>query len=119
LFFRQNDASWSMGNIAGRDEQGRETWSARVNDRYVLARWSAAHPDNDESKPLTYYYEVIDKSLPVIEAPEALLESAATAALTRLISTHLARHIGSLRSGFWQQCFSGKSQRAALDLAGC
>jgi uncharacterized protein DUF3987/primase-like protein/bifunctional DNA primase/polymerase-like protein len=98
LFFRQNDASWSMGNISGKDGQGRETWSARVNDRYVLAPWSAAHPDNDESKPLTFY-EAIDKNLPVIEAPQTLLDFLKEKAAKSVSAKTSVAQDGKIREG--------------------
>lgn len=72
LYFKQNDLSWSMGNFGGKDDKGAETWSARIDDRYVLSPYSVAYPNNDQSKPLTYY--VTTDNVPVIEAPASLLE---------------------------------------------
>src|SRR5205814_1977286 len=34
--FRQNAASWEMGNISIKDEQKRELLSARIHNRYVV-----------------------------------------------------------------------------------
>jgi hypothetical protein len=72
LYFKQNDASRAMGNIGGKDEHGKETWSARVSNRYVIAPGSVAHPNNDPSQPLVQY-RVIDRS-PLIEAPNDFVE---------------------------------------------
>jgi hypothetical protein len=73
LIFRQNAASWAMGNISVSDENKSELLSARINDRYVVLAGSWAHPNNDETKPLTQY-TVVDKHAPVVEAPESLLK---------------------------------------------
>lgn len=71
--FRQNAASWAMGNISIKDEQNRELLSARIDDRYVVAAGSWAYPDNDESLPLTQY-TAINPAAPIMEAPDSLLE---------------------------------------------
>src|SRR6266446_1295590 len=71
LYFKPTEASWEMGNIGGKNDAGKETWSARVDNKYVLAPFSAAHPHNDESQPLTYYLTI--EKLPVIEAPATLI----------------------------------------------
>jgi hypothetical protein len=73
FIFRQNAASWAMGNISIKDEHGRELLSARVNDRYVVAAGSWAYPHNDTAKPLTQY-TAINPAAPFVEAPPALLE---------------------------------------------
>ena len=72
LHFKQNDLSRAMGNINGKDESGAETWSARVNNRYVVAPGSSAHPNNDMSLPEKLYTKVDD--VPVIEAPASFIE---------------------------------------------
>ena len=72
LYFKQDDASRGMGNISGKGANGEETWSARVNNRYVLAPGSVAHPNNDASQPLAQY-RVIDRC-PVIEAPNDFID---------------------------------------------
>lgn len=72
LYFKQNDASRAMGNIGGKDEHGKETWSARVNNRYVIAPGSVAHPNNDPSQPLTQYRVIARCS--VTEAPHDFIE---------------------------------------------
>ena len=72
LYFKHNDASRAMGNISGKGANGEETWSARVNNRYVIAPGSVAHPNNDASQALAQY-RVIDRS-PVIEAPSDFVE---------------------------------------------
>jgi hypothetical protein len=71
--FRQNADSWAMGNITVNDEQGKELLSARVNDRYVVAPGSWAHPHNDEKQPLAQYLALNPNSA-ITEAPRALLE---------------------------------------------
>lgn len=73
LYFRQNDASRQMGNIGGKNEFGQETWSARVNNRYVISAGSVAHPNNDPTQPLVVY-KAIDPNASVIEAPESFIE---------------------------------------------
>ena len=70
LIFRQNDLSRQMGNIAGKNENGEETWSARVHNKYIVAAGSSAHPNNDTSLPQKFY-EVVDDVQP-IEAPSIL-----------------------------------------------
>jgi hypothetical protein len=72
LYFKQNDASRKMGNISGKNDQGQETWSARVHNRYVISAGSVAHPDNDREQPLAYY-QAIDLAGPV-EAPDSFIE---------------------------------------------
>ena len=72
LYFVQDSASRSMGNLQAKDEYGKEIFSARVDNRYVLAPGSTAHPHNDESQPLAAY-TAIDISAPII-APASLLE---------------------------------------------
>jgi hypothetical protein len=73
LYFRSNDASRQMGNIGGKDEFGRETWSARANNRYVISAGSVAHPNNDPTQPLVAY-KAIDPKAAVIEAPDSFIK---------------------------------------------
>lgn len=73
LYFLPSAAAWAMGNLNGKNAQGGESWSARVDDRYVLAPFSAAYPNNDQSKPLTFY-RAIDKDAKPIECPLSLIE---------------------------------------------
>jgi hypothetical protein len=73
LYFRQNEASRRMGNIGGKNEFGQETWSARVNNRYVISAGSVAHPHNDPTQPLVAY-KAIDPKAAVIEAPDSFIE---------------------------------------------
>jgi hypothetical protein len=73
LYFKQNDASREMGNIGGKNANGEETWSARVNNRYVISAGSVAHPNNDSQQQLVQY-KAVNPSTPVIEAPEAFIE---------------------------------------------
>lgn len=72
FIFRQNAESWAMGNVSIHDDQQRELLSARVDDRYVVAAGSWAHPHNDTTKPLTQY-TANNPSAPFIEAPASLL----------------------------------------------
>lgn len=71
--FRQNPASWAMGNISIKDEQGRELLSARVDNRYVVAAGSWAYPHNDTTQPLTQYV-AIDSAASIEAAPQSLLD---------------------------------------------
>jgi hypothetical protein len=73
LYFLPSAAAWDMGNINGKDAKGGESWSARVDDRYVLAPFSTAYPDNDQTKPLTFY-RAIDKDVKPIECPLTLIQ---------------------------------------------
>ncbi len=71
--FRQDAASWAMGNISIKDEQNRELLSARIDNRYVVAAGSWAYPHNDESLPLTQY-TAINPAASIVEAPQSLLD---------------------------------------------
>jgi hypothetical protein len=71
LLFKHNEKSITMGNLSGKDENGGETWSARVSNRYVISAGSVAHPNNDPSQPLTAY-TAVDTSSPV-EAPDTFI----------------------------------------------
>jgi hypothetical protein len=73
FIFRQNAASWAMGNVSIKNEKGAELVSARIDNRYVVAAGSWAYPHNDTSKPLTQYTAVDPKAL-ISEAPETLLQ---------------------------------------------
>ena len=66
LYFHQTAASIAMGNQGGKDAGGKESWSARVNNRYVVAAGSI-HPDTGEA------YTVVDDS-PILEAPDWLID---------------------------------------------
>lgn len=72
LYFKQNDASREMGNLSGADTDGSETWSARVNNRYVVAAGSSARPNDDANAPESYY-SAID-NVPAIEAPTSFID---------------------------------------------
>ena len=72
FIFRQNGASWAMGNVSIHDDQKRELLSARVDNRYVVAAGSWAYPNNDITKSLTQYV-AIDPNAPFVEAPASLL----------------------------------------------
>jgi hypothetical protein len=72
FIFRQNAASWAMGNVSIKDENKAELVSARIDNRYVVAAGSWAYPHNDTSKPLTQY-TAVDPKAPILEAPETLL----------------------------------------------
>ena len=64
-YFKQTPASIAMGNRQGKDENG-ETWSARVDNRYVVSPGSI-HPSTGNP------YEVI-RNTPIIEAPDWLVQ---------------------------------------------
>lgn len=71
--FRQDAASWAMGNVNVTDENKAELLSARVNDRYVVLAGSWAYPNNDESQPLTQY-TAVNPAAPFSVAPQSLLD---------------------------------------------
>jgi Bifunctional DNA primase/polymerase, N-terminal/Primase C terminal 1 (PriCT-1) len=66
FYFKHTAASIAMGNVQGKDSDGKESWSARADKRYVVA-------------PLSYHptsglrYEILLNS-PIIEAPDWLVE---------------------------------------------
>ena len=68
LYFNQSLVSIKMGNAQGKDAEGKEAWSARVDDRYVASAGSV-HP--------TYLgadaYTITDDS-PIVNAPDWLIE---------------------------------------------
>jgi hypothetical protein len=66
FYFHQTPASIAMGNTQGKDEQGKEAWSARVDNRYVVAPQSY-HPTSGKQ------YEIIS-SAEIAEAPDWLIE---------------------------------------------
>ena len=66
FYFRQTDASIAMGNAQGKDEDGKESWSARVDNRYVVAAGSI-HPTT--GKP----YTVVNDA-EIVPAPDWLVE---------------------------------------------
>jgi len=65
-YFRQTPASIAMGNRQGKDEDGKEAWSARVDNRYVVGPLSI-HPTTGTP------YEVL-KNVPIVEAPDWLVQ---------------------------------------------
>jgi Bifunctional DNA primase/polymerase, N-terminal/Primase C terminal 1 (PriCT-1) len=71
LYFMQTEDSWKMGNLQEETNDREELWSARVNNRYCLAPGSAGYPDNNVTKPLTFYTATDIR--PVIAAPPLLL----------------------------------------------
>jgi hypothetical protein len=73
FIFRQSAASWAMGNVSIEDANGKELLSARVNNRYVVAAGSWAHPHNDEDQPLTQY-TAVNPAAPFTEAPQTLID---------------------------------------------
>ena len=52
FYFDQTDASIEMGNLQGKDIDGKESWSARVDNRYVVAAGSI-HPTTGMAYALT------------------------------------------------------------------
>jgi hypothetical protein len=73
FIFRQNAASWAMGNVSVEDENRRELLSARVNNRYVIGAGSWAYPNNDTTQPLTQYQSV-NPAAEFEVAPQSLLD---------------------------------------------
>jgi hypothetical protein len=66
FYFKQTPASIRMGNLQGKDENGKEAWSARVDNRYVVAPGSY-HPTSGKR------YETLRDS-PIIAAPDWLIQ---------------------------------------------
>jgi bifunctional DNA primase/polymerase-like protein len=66
FYFNQTDASIAMGNQGGKDKDGKESWSARVNNKYVVAAGSI-HPTTGKA-----YTVQVDA--PVVPAPLWLVE---------------------------------------------
>jgi hypothetical protein len=66
LYLRQNEKSIAMGNRQGKNENGKESWSARVDNRYCVAPGSF-HPNTGKK------YEVL-RDVPIIEAPDWLIQ---------------------------------------------
>src|ERR1700676_559575 len=66
FYFRQTAASIAMGNVQGKDEEGKEAWSARVDNRYVVAPGSY-HPTSGKR------YETL-RDVPILTAPDWLVE---------------------------------------------
>jgi len=71
LLFRHNQASIELDNLTAKDQQGRELFSCRTNNRYVISAGSVAHPHNDENQPLTAY-SAVDMTAP-IEPPDSFI----------------------------------------------
>jgi hypothetical protein len=65
-YFKQTAGSIALGNRGGKDADGKESWSARIDNRYVVAA-NSIHPDTGEA------YTVVDES-PIVEAPDWLVE---------------------------------------------
>jgi hypothetical protein len=72
LLFKASAASAAMGNLDAKSDSGKELFSCRVDNRYVLSAGSVAHPHNDLSKPLASY-DAVEKT-PPIEAPDSFIE---------------------------------------------
>ncbi len=65
FYFRQTDASIAMGNAQGKDAEGKEAWSARVDNRYVVAPGSI-HPTTGKA------YAVVNDA-EIVPAPDWLV----------------------------------------------
>jgi hypothetical protein len=65
-YFKQTPASLAMGNLQGKDNDGKEAWSARVDNRYVVAPGSY-HPTSGKR------YETL-RDVPIQPAPDWLVE---------------------------------------------
>jgi hypothetical protein len=85
-YFAQTDASIQMGNLNGKDETGREVWSARVSNRYCVGPLSV-HPTTKKQ------YELF-KDSPIAPAPGWLIqwcqESSKNHVQTRTVETGTA-----------------------------
>lgn len=66
FYFRQTPASIAMGNTQGKDSDGKEAWSARVSNRYVVAPGSY-HPTSGKQ------YEIL-RNTEILEAPDWLVQ---------------------------------------------
>jgi hypothetical protein len=66
FYFKQTPASIAMGNAQGTDDNGKETWSARVDNRYVVAPGSY-HPTSGRR------YEIL-RDAEIIPAPDWLVQ---------------------------------------------
>jgi len=65
FYFKHTDKSIAMGNAQAKDSQG-ELWSARADNRYVVAPGSF-HPDTGRQ------YEII-RNIPIADAPDWLVQ---------------------------------------------
>ena len=82
FYFQQTAASILMGNRQGKDVNGKEAWSARVHDRYVVGPGSI-HP-----RTLQPYMIVAD--VPLVPAPDGWSNGASKMTLVKTnASTHL------------------------------
>jgi hypothetical protein len=66
FYFKQTPASIAMGNVQGKDDNGKESWSARVDNRYVVAPGSY-HPTSGKR------YETL-RDVEIIPAPDWLVQ---------------------------------------------
>ncbi len=66
FYFKHTPASLAMGNIEGKDADGKETWSARADNKYVVGPGSI-HPIT-----LRPYQVIVDA--PIADAPDWLVE---------------------------------------------
>lgn len=66
FYFKQTPASIAMGNVKVKDNDGKELFSARVNNAYVVAPGSY-HPTSGKR------YETL-RDIPIIPAPDWLVE---------------------------------------------
>lgn len=66
FYFKHTEASLKMGNQQGVDAEGKESWSARCDKRYVVGPGSI-HPETQRA------YEVVVDG-PIAEAPDWLIE---------------------------------------------
>ncbi len=66
FYFRQTEASIAMGNVQGKDSEGKESWSARVDNRYVVAPGSY-HPTSGRR------YEIL-RDAEIVSAPDWLVQ---------------------------------------------
>ena len=58
FYFDQTDASIEMGNLQGKDKDGKESWSARVDNRYVVAAGSI-HPTTGKAYTITNHSALV------------------------------------------------------------
>lgn len=80
LYFRHSLASIALGNKQGKDEDGRESWSLRGDNRYCVAPLSF-HPTSGKQ------YELL-RDVDPVPAPDWLIEWCAKSGSTQIATGH-------------------------------
>jgi hypothetical protein len=66
FYFDQTNASIEMGNLQGKDIDGKESWSARVDNRYVVAAGSI-HPTTGKAYTITNHAPLVPAPLWLVD----------------------------------------------------